>query len=132
MILPPESFGVFLRQLAGSLAAVFVIGCGQLKTEAPFADLEGQTAVSVIVDQSALGGIFPGVLGESVFECGVVGADFDHTVCFIKIDVGCFLVSPVFIKPPVIFKILSALEPGKWDNFRTEKVRTTYASSALT
>ena len=32
---------------------------------------------------------------------------------------------------PVICEILSALEPGKWADFRTEKVRTTYASSAL-
>ena len=36
-----------------------------------------------------------------------------------------------FIKPPVICEILSALEPGKWGGFRTEKVRMTYASSAL-
>ena len=43
----------------------------------------------------------------------------------------CFRVSPVFIKPPVICEILSALEPGKWGSFRTEKVRMTYASSVL-
>ena len=43
----------------------------------------------------------------------------------------CFRVSPVYINPPVICEILSALEPGKWGSFRTEKVRTTYASSAL-
>ena len=52
---------------------------------------------------------------------------------FIEVELGDFLlfVSPVFINPPVICEILPALEPEKWGNFRTEKVRTTYASSAF-
>ena len=61
------------------------------KQKAPLADFKGQTAVSVIVDQSALGGIFSRKLGEPLFECGIVGADLDHAVCFVKIDVCCFL-----------------------------------------
>ena len=62
-----------------------VRGC-QLETKAPLADFKGQTAVSVIVDQPTLGGIFPSVLGKPVFECGIVGADLDHAVCFVKIE----------------------------------------------
>ena len=41
---------------------------GQLEAKASLTDLKGQIAVSIIVNQPTLRGIFPGVFGEPVLR----------------------------------------------------------------
>ena len=96
-------------------------------------DLEPQATLLVILGKLAQLRILLGISQQALLQVSIVGINFSKVIVFIEVELGDFLlfVSPVFINPPVICEILSALEPGKWGSFRTEKVRTTYASSAL-
>ena len=64
---------------------------GQTDSKTLAVDLEGQTALFIIVDLPAQIGMLCCILCQPLFECGIVRLDFNGFAGFVKIDTGRFL-----------------------------------------
>lgn len=82
---------ILLSKLACCVTALVGIRRGQTDSKAPAVDLEGQTALFVIVGLPAQVGMLCRVLCQPLFERGIVRLDFDGFAGFVKIDAGRFL-----------------------------------------
>ena len=82
---------VLLSKFACCVTALVGIRRGQTDSKAPAVDLEGQTALFVIVGLPAQVGMLCRVLCQPLFERGIVRLDFDGFAGFVKIDAGRFL-----------------------------------------
>ena len=82
---------ILLSKLACCVTALIRIRSGQSDSEAPAVNLEGQTALFVIVGLPAQIGICRRILCQTLFERGIVRLDFNGFAGFVKIDAGRFL-----------------------------------------
>jgi len=82
---------VLLGKFACRVSSLIRIRCGQTDSEAPAVDLEGQTALFVIVGLPAQVGIRRCVLCQPLFERGIMCLNFNGFAGFVKVDAGRFL-----------------------------------------
>ena len=103
---------IFLGKLACCLTALIRIRCGQPKGEPSLADFKLHAAlVWVCVGLTALAGVGCGIGGQPVLEVGVVCADIDQRIFFVK--------SARLLRNRGVFRLFSpALDLGKMRIFK--------------
>ena len=82
---------ILLGKLTCRLSALVGIRRGQTDGKTLAVDLEGQTALFIIVGLPAQIGMFCCILCQPLFERGIVRLNFDGFAGFVKIDAGRFL-----------------------------------------
>ena len=82
---------VSLGKLSCCLPTLVGIRRSQTNSKSPAVDLEGQTALFIIVGLPAQIGICRRILCQPLFERGIMRLNFDGLAGFVKIDAGRFL-----------------------------------------
>ena len=124
---------VSLGKLTCCLSARIRIRRGQTDGKTLAVDLEGQTALFIIVGLPAQIGMLCCILCQPLFERGIVCLDFNGFAGFVKIDAGRFLPFIILLIaiPPCVSVVLSVFRSAAFAEHRSRFCRPAHPACPL-